>query len=78
MKLLSVLENVQGNQARIYDYQHKTFYQIELTDDEVMEYQSLLDEAKKEELDNEETGVFVVFNTDTEQIEPADDEMELF
>lgn len=78
MKVLTILENIENNQAKIYDFNNEEYYKIELSDDEVSIYQSMVDEAKEEELDDEETGVLVIYNTETNQIDTVDNESELF
>lgn len=59
MKVLTILENIENNQAKIYDFKNEEYYQIELSDDE-------------------ETGVRVIYNTETNQIDTVDNESELF
>lgn len=78
MKVLTILEDIKNNQAKIYDFKNEEYYHIELSDDEVSIYQSMVDEAKEEELDDEETGVLVIYNTETNQIDTVDNESELF
>src|SRR5699024_12722784 len=77
-KVLTILESIDNNQARIYDFKNEEYYQIELADDEVSIYQSMIDEADEEELADEETGVLVIFNTQNNKIDTADNESEMF
>jgi len=78
MKTLVTLDKIENNIAYVTDTKSENQYQSTLTDDEVYEYQSMIDEAKQEELADEETGVLLGFNTETRQIEPINNEMELF
>jgi len=75
---LVTLDKIIDNVAYVTDTKSDTQYQSILSDDEVNEYQSMLHEAKQEELTNEETGVLLGFNTETKQFEPINNEMELF
>lgn len=78
MKILTILKKVEDDQAKLFDFKNEKNYQVYLKNEEVNLYQSMLDEAKKEELENEETGVLLIFNTDTEMIDTLDNESELF
>jgi len=78
MKILTILQKIEDNQAKLYDFKNEKNYQVYLKNEEINLYQSMLDEANEEELENEETGVLLIFNTDTKMIDTLDNESELF
>jgi len=78
MKVLTILESIENNIAKIYDFKNEKYYRTELSNDEVSIYQSMIEEAKEKELEDEETGVLVIFNTTTKRIDTVDNESELF
>lgn len=78
MKVLTILESIENNIAKIYDFKNEEYYKTELSNDEVSIYQSMIEEAKEKELEDEETGVLVIFNTTTKRIDTVDNESELF
>lgn len=78
MKVLTILESIENNIAKIYDFKNEEYYRTELSNDEVSIYQSMIEEAKEKELEDEETGVLVIFNTTTKRIDTVDNESELF
>ena len=64
-----ILESIQNEKATINDYEINKSFEVSLTEEEMPIYQSMLDEAKEEELENEDIGVFVFYNTDKDRLE---------
>lgn len=78
MNKLVSLKKIKGNKALLFDLKKENkSYEVELNADEIELYQSMLDEAKEEELEEEgleeETGVFVFYNSDTNKLEDKSD-----
>lgn len=71
-----ILESVKNGQAVINDYKTNKTIEVSLSQEEVKIYQSMLDEAEEEELENEETGVFVFYNDKTKTLELTEKESE--
>lgn len=71
-----ILESVKNGQAVINDYKTNKTIEVPLSQEEVKIYQSMLDEGAEEELENEETGVFVFYNDKTKTLELTEKESE--
>lgn len=76
MRKMVSLENIYQNKALLTDLtEDNKNYEVELSNSELEIYQSLLDEAQAEELEDEETGVYVFYNTDTNKLELTESEL---
>lgn len=78
MKKLVELLNVDSDLVAIQTLDTEEIFELVVSKEESNLYQSLLDEAKEEELEDEEMGVFVIFDDETKQLVLAEDESGLF
>lgn len=76
MRKMVSLEKITQNKAILIDLtDDNKSYDVELSDSELEIYQSMLDEAQAEELEDEETGVYVFYNADTNKLELTESEL---
>ena len=78
MKKLVELLNVDSDLVAIQTLDTEEIFELVVSKEESNLYQLLLDEAKEEELEDVETGVFVIFDDETKQLVLAEDESGLF
>lgn len=78
MKKLVELLNVDSDLVAIQTLDTEEIFELVVSKEESNLYQSLLDEAKEEELEDEEMGVFVIFDDETKQLVLTEDESGLF
>jgi len=78
MKTLVALNKISDDTAYLSDIKSDNQYEVSLSANEVEIYSDYLREAENYEAPDEETGVLLGFNTETRQIEPINNEMELF
>lgn len=71
-----ILERIENGQAVINDYKTNEKFEVPLRKEEIEIYQSMLDEGETEELETEETGVFVFYNDKTKSLDFTEKESE--
>lgn len=78
MKNLVELLEVTNEFVTVLDLDTKESFQVQVTKEESGLYQSLLDEMKEYDVENEETGVLVAFDREVNRLIFPKDESELF
>jgi len=77
MKKLVSLEKIENNVAYLNDMETDNQYEVSLSDSEVTIYSEYLAEAERYETPDEETGVWIAFDDEPNEIEIIDNESEL-
>jgi len=78
MKTLVALNQISNDTAYLSDIKSDNQYEVSLSANEVEIYSDYLKEAENYEAPDEETGVLLIYNKKTHQLESADNESELF